>query len=206
MALLVASGDPAEPVTEEVVALERQELPRQLTFGAAHDLRDGDRGVVVGGLGRDAAEELKGSDMAGLEGLGAFAWESRDEEGVRVRKGHHRQCCFAARSVDLDRCFAEVELGFARGLAQGDEDFSRVQPPVSDGRSNLGRRALVAVFVAEALEDALGRVALLDRRVTVIEQDLVDDADELAELWLGSWRPLAITRGFRVGQDLVQGL
>jgi ParB-like chromosome segregation protein Spo0J len=55
-----------------------------------------------------------------------------------------------------------------------------VQPPVSDGRSNLGRRALVAVFVAEALEDALGRVALLDRRVTVIEREVDEMLPPLA--------------------------
>ena len=184
MALLVASGDPTEPVTEEVVALERQELPRQLTFGAAHDLRDGDRGVVVGGLGRDAAEELKGSDMAGLEGLGAFAWESRDEEGVRVRKGHHRQCCFAAGPVDLDGCFAEVELGFARGLAQRDEDLGAVSLVLGDVATDLDLGALVAVLVSEALKDALGRVALFPRcrRVSVGVKDLVDQSGERPEL------------------------
>jgi hypothetical protein len=46
-------------VVEEVVALERQERPGELSFGAEQHLLHGDRAVVVGDLGGDAAEALE---------------------------------------------------------------------------------------------------------------------------------------------------
>ena len=71
---------------------------------------------------------------------------------------------------------------------------------------DLGRAAGIPVLVTQALEDPLGRVALLGRGVTVRRQDLVDDTQELAQLRLRAGRALAIAGGFGVGQDLLQGL
>jgi hypothetical protein len=138
--------------------------------------------------------------------VSVHSWIGVDVEGVRVGKGHHRQGGFDPVAGDHDRGLAEVELGFAWRLAERDEDLTRVQPPLGHCRSDLGLRAVVAVLVAEALEDPLGRVALLGRRVTVVDQDLVDDTDELAELRLGPRGALAVAGGLRVGQDLLEGL
>ena len=78
---------------------------------------DRDRGVVIGGLGRHAAEELERGDVSGLEGLGALAGIGGDEERVRVRQRHHRERGLHPHAVDLDGRLAEVELGLARWLA-----------------------------------------------------------------------------------------
>ena len=113
MAFLVASADPAEPMTEQEVALQAQELPGQGTLPADH-LADGDRRVVVGGPGGHGPEEREGGHVGGLEGLGALPGVGRDVEAVRVGQAHHRERGLAPDSGDLNRRLAEVELGLTR--------------------------------------------------------------------------------------------
>ena len=154
---------------EEEVALQAQELARQLALAVTHDLGDRDRGVVVVAQSGDAAEELERCDVALLEGLGALAGVGRDEEGVRVGKRHDRECGLSALARDLDGRLAEVELGAPRRVAEGHEDLGGVASLEGHVAADLGLAAPVVVLVSEALEDPLRGVALLAwrRRVGV---------------------------------------
>jgi hypothetical protein len=72
VALLVAAGNPTEPVGEQVVTLQAQECVRELAVRPEHHLVHRDRGVVVGDLGGDAAEELEGGHVGLLERFSAL--------------------------------------------------------------------------------------------------------------------------------------
>ncbi len=117
VALLVAPSHPAEVVGEEVVAFERQERPGEHPI-AAHDLADGDGGVVIGGAQRHAAEELEAGHVRGLEGLGALAGIGGKEVGVRVGQRDNAEGGLAPDPGDLDHGLAEVELGVAGRVAR----------------------------------------------------------------------------------------
>ncbi len=204
VALLVAPADPAEPMSEQEVALEAEELPGEGPLSADH-LADRDRGVVVGGPGRHPPEERERGHVGGLEGLGALPGVGRDVEGVRVRQAHHRERGLAANPGDLDSRVAEVELGLARWVRQGDEDLLVMAPVPGDGLLHLGDAAWVAVLVPEALEDPLRRVVLLGGRLPVGGQDLLDHRKVRAELGPGARSARPVARRLRVREDLLEG-
>ena len=54
---------------------------------------------------------------------------------------------------------AEVDLGLAGAVGQRDEDLGTAAPPGPDGVLDDGQPALVAVLVAESLEDPPGGIA-----------------------------------------------
>ena len=171
VALLVAPSHPAEVVIEEMVALEGQESPGQLPLGA-DDLGHGDGGVVIGDADRHAAEELEAGHVGGLEGLGALAWIGAEEVRVRIGQRDDAQMRLGAHAGDLDHGLAEVELGMAGRVAERDEGLLGVLLGPLHRRLDLRVAAGVAVFVAQALEDPPGRVALLGRGLLVVGQDL----------------------------------
>src|SRR5262249_21784117 len=76
---------------------------------------------------------------------------------------------------------AEVDLGFTGRMAEGHEYFGAAALPLRHGGPDNTRTAGVAMFVAEALEDALRRVPLLARGLPIIFQDLVDDGQERSQ-------------------------
>jgi hypothetical protein len=83
------------------------------------------------------------------------------------------------------------ELGPAGRVAERDEHLEVAALDPSHGGPDLGGTPRVAVFVAQPLEDPLGRVALLGRGRLVVDQDLLDHRNELAELGFGRttfWR------------------
>ena len=88
-------------------------------------------------------------------------------EGIGVRKRHDGEGRLAPDPGDLHGRVAEVELGLAGGVRQGNEDLLGVAAVPSDGLLHLGDAPGVAVLVPEALEDALGGVMLLGRRLAV---------------------------------------
>src|SRR4051794_16565575 len=67
-----------------------------------------------------------------------------------------------------------------------------------------GPASLVAVFVPQPLEDSLGRVPLLLRRLAVVHQDLLNDRQEGCQLPLRSRLTLAVTWRLVMRQDLLQ--
>ena len=64
-------------------------------------------------------------------------------------------------AVEDDLGLAEVDLGLAGAVGQRDEDLGVALPPGADGVLDDGQAAVVAVLVAEPLEDPLGGVPLL---------------------------------------------
>ena len=72
----------------------------------------------------------------------------------------------------------EVALGVARRMGQWDEHLPGLTAILSDVVLDRGVSAAVAVLVPEALEDALGSVALPPGGVMVLFQYPVNDAGE----------------------------
>ena len=99
-------------VSEEVVALECQKGPSELTL-AAHDLRDRDGRVVIARAKRHPIEELEARHVSCLEGLCALSRIGGEEVGVRVRQRDDPERGLGAHAGDLDHGDAEVELGMA---------------------------------------------------------------------------------------------
>ena len=202
MPLLVGPPHQAEVGLEQVVALEPQERVGDLALAAAGDLGDGDPGVVVADPPRDAAEEGEGPDVALEERLGALAREGADEDRVGVRQGHDEQGHRGGLAVEDDLGLAEVDLGLAGGVGQRDEDLGGPEPPGGDGLLDDGQAALVAVLVAEPLEDPAGGVPLLPRGLLVGLEDLVDDGQEGVELGPGAGRRAAVAGRLGMVEDL----
>jgi hypothetical protein len=71
---------------------------------------------------------------------------------------------------------------------------------------HLGDAAGIVVLIPQALEDALGGVALLGRRLAVGGQDLLDGGQIGPQLGLGAGQALAIAGRLAVGEDLLQRL
>ena len=127
VALLVAPSHPAEVVVEKMMAFEGQESPGQRPL-FAHHLGDRDGGVVIGDPQRHPAEELEAGHVGGLEGLGALPRIGGEEVGVRIGQRDDPERGLDPLAGDLDRGFAEVELGVARRMRQRDEGLLRSTP------------------------------------------------------------------------------
>ena len=148
------------------MALQPQELAGQLPLAAREHFDHGDRRVVVADPPGHAAEELEGPAMAFQERLRAFAGKGLDEDRARVGQRHHEQGHLRRLAGQLDGRFAEVDLGFARRMRQRQEDFLVRLLPRAHGVLDDRLAAVEAVLVAQPLEDPLGRVPLLLRRLT----------------------------------------
>jgi hypothetical protein len=157
------------------MALEPGEGVGERPCPTVEDLGDGDLEVVVADPPRHAAEEGEGPDVALEEGLGAFAREGTDEDGVGVRQGHDEQGDLDRLAIEVDLGLAEADLGLARPVGQRDEDLGGTPPGGGDDKLDGGQAAGVAVFVAGPLEDPDGGVTPLPRGLLVGLEDLVDD-------------------------------
>ena len=91
-------------------------------------------------------------------------------------------------------------------MGQGHVDLGGVAAQTGNRDLHLGDAARIAVLVAQALEDALGGVALLGGRLEVAGKDLLNRTQVGPQLGLGARRLLAIARRLAVGQDLLQRL
>ena len=140
------------------------------------------------------------------EGLGGLRRIGLDEAAVAVGQVDDEAVGLALHAADDHQGLAEVALRVARRVGQRDEHLPGLTAILSDVVLDGGVSAVVAVLVPEALEDALGRVALLPGAREVILQDPVDDAGE--ELQLGpSRRSLSpVPRRNGVGQHLAHGV
>ncbi len=99
---------------------------------------------------------------------------------------------------------AEVDLGLARTMGQGDEDLGVAPPVGGNGLLDDGQLALIAVLVAEPLENPFGGVALLPGRLRVVLEDLVDHREERLKPRPGSGTRSPVSRGLRMVQDLLK--
>ena len=144
--------------------------------------------------------------MGVLEALGALARVGAHKEGVRVGQAHDREVGLAVLAGDLHGSLAEVELGAAGRMGQGHVDLGGVAAQSRHRHLHLGDAARIAVLVAQALEDALGGVALLGWRLAIGGEDLLDGGQVGPQLGLGAGRLLAVAGRLAVGEDLLQGL
>ena len=81
----------------------------------------------------------------------------------RVGQRHHEQRHLGLLAAERDLRLAEVDLGLARPVRQRHEDLGLALLPGPDRVLDDRQAALVAVLVAQPLEDPLGRVPLLLR-------------------------------------------
>ncbi len=190
---------------EQEVRLEPQELPGQVPFAADHLLHR-DRRVVVTRPGRDPAEERERGDMRGLECLGAFARICRQVPRIRKRQRHHRERRLGPFAGDHDRCFTEIELRFARRMAERHENFSAMPLRLRDVTADLNLAAPIVVLVTQPVEDPPSRVSLLRRRVPIRRQHLVDQPDKRPQHGLRPRPPEPISRRLRMLENLLQRL
>ena len=81
-------------------------------------------------------------------------------------------------AADDHQGLAEVALGVARRMGQRHEHLLGLTAILSDVVLDRGVSAVESVSVPEALEDALGSVALLPETPEVVLQDPVHDTSE----------------------------
>ena len=96
------------------MAFQPEEFLRGSVASPLNNLRHGDLGIVVADSMGNAPEELEGSLVSFLEGLGTLTRERLAKEGVAVRKGHHEKRGLHIAATVNDLRLAKVELGFAR--------------------------------------------------------------------------------------------
>ena len=85
-------------------------------------------------------------------------------------------------AADDHQGLAEVALGVARRMGQRHEHLPRLPAVLPYVVLDDGVLAIKPVLLAKALEDALGRVALLPGTPEIVLQDPVDDAGEGLQL------------------------
>ena len=85
-------------------------------------------------------------------------------------------------AADDHQGLAEVALGVARRMGQRHEHLPCLTAILSDVVLDRGVSAVESVLIPEALEDALGGVALLPETPEVVCQDPVDDVGERLQL------------------------
>lgn len=93
--------------------------------------------------------------MSSLECLGVLLWVGRNDEGVGVRKRHHRERHLAQGAGDHSGRMAEVELGLALRMCQRHEHLGPMALAPCDRFLDLRDSARVAVLIAKTLEDPL---------------------------------------------------
>ena len=172
----------------------------------AKNLGDSNLGVVVENRLRNAAQPGKCGDMPVQKGFGRLGRVGFDEDGIRMRQVQTEVVnpCLDAAQIDVG--FAEIDLGTAGRMRQRDKNFLLSQAFLGHEFAHHGVAALIAVFITQALEDPNGGVALFLENVTVVQQDLIDDADEGAELRRYRWVFALITRRHGMTEHLADGL
>ena len=113
----------------------------------------------------------------------------------------------ALHAADDHQGLAEVALRVPRRMGQRDEHLLGLTVVLPDVVLDRGVSAVEAVFVPEALEDALGGVALLPGTPQVVLQEPADDAGvglllSLSKGWGAGAGSVAGTRRHGVGQHL----
>ncbi len=206
VSLLVGATHQAEVFPEQVVTLQPQELLGQLPLAPLQDLDHGDGRVVIADPLGHSSKELEGPAVSFQERLRALPGKDLDEDGSRVRQRHHEQGDLGLLAVQPNRRLAEVDLGFAGRMRQRQKDFLVRLLPGSHRVLHHGLAAQITLFVAQPLEDPLGRVSLLLRGLAIVFENLVNDREKRFQLPLRPWLALPVTRWLRVGQDLLEGM
>ena len=116
--------------------------------------------------------------MAVQERLGGLGRVSFYEAAVAVGQVDDEAVGLPLHAADDHQGLAEVALGVARGVGQGNEHLPRLPAVLPYVVLDYGVLAIKPVLVAKAIEDALGSVALLPGTPEIALQDPVDDTGE----------------------------
>ena len=184
LAFVVALARTPEAVLEQAVADQLREGAGSIAPAIAADLRHRDLGVVVEERQRHAAEKGEGRDVAVQEGLGGFPRIGLYEAGIRLRQVQAEEVDLLADATDHRQCFTEIHLAVARRMGQRHERLPRPRPADPDVILHHRVAAGEAMFVAQPLENPLGRVTLLYRRIAIRLQDRVDHRQQRPKLRL----------------------
>ena len=120
--------------------------------------------------------------MAVQEGLGGLRRIGLDEAPVAVGEVNDEAVGLPLHSADDHPGLAEVALGVARGVGQGNEHLPGLTAVLPHVVLDYGVLAAEPILVPQPLEDPLGRVALLPGNAQVRLQYPVDDAGEGLQL------------------------
>ena len=131
------------------------------------------------------------------ERLGGLGWIGLHEAAVAVGQVDDEAVGLALHAADDDQGLAEVALRVPRRMGQRDEHLPGLTVVLPDVVLDRGVSDVEAVFVPEALEDALGGVALLPGTPQVVLQEPADDA--------GVGLLLSLSKGWGAGAGSVAG-
>ena len=176
----VRTPNQAEMMREQIMTLQPEKLARERAATFLDHLGHGDLRVVVADPFRHAAKELERPAMAFLKRLAAFAGINLAEDRVAVRQRHHEHRYLPGLATIDDRGHAEINLSLARRMHKRHEDLGRSLLPSPHFFLHDGLTALIARF-AQPLENPLGRVPLLFRRLPVGFENLVDHCHKRSE-------------------------
>jgi hypothetical protein len=122
-----------------------------------------------------------------------------------VDQGQDEQGSPVALASNADKGGAEVDLGVAGRVVQGDEDFGLGLTQLGHGGADDALAAAIPQ-TAEAVVDAPGGVTLLGRSGPVVLEDLLDDGEEWPKPGLGSGAGALLTGGrLELVDDLFDG-
>ena len=144
--------------------------------------------------------------MAIQEGLGGLRRVGLDEAAVAVGQVDDETVGLLLHAADDHQGLAEVALGVARRMGQRREHLPCLTAILSYIVLDRGVSAVELVLVPEALEDALGSVALLPETPEIVLQDPVDDTSEGLQFGPLGRTLSPVPRRDRVGQHLAHGV
>ncbi len=183
LALVVPVARTAEAIGEQIVAQQSRERPRPRARAIAADLGHGQPRVVVQDRLRYAPEERERRDMTVEECLRRLGRIRLHERRVRMRQVHVEPVHLLAHAANHADGLAEVDLGVTRRVGERHERLAGSELLLMHVVLHRRVAAAVAVLRLQPLEDTLGRMALLRRRLLVLRQDRFDHANERPERW-----------------------
>ncbi len=143
--------------------------------------------------------------MPFLKRLGALLGKRRDEKRIGKGERHHEQSRGRRLASNDDPRVPKVGLSLARRMHQRHKHLGLRLLPLSDRVTNNATTAVVAMLIAQALKDPLGRVPLLLGHRSIGFENLMDDRHERIKLGprtrrLGlKWSRLGLLKHFAQG-------
>ncbi len=99
-----------------------------------------------------------------------FPLEHLHEKGIGIRQGHHKERTFHQHAIEFYQSVSEIHLRLTGPVGQRHEYLAvpLFEPP--DGFFHLAIATGVAILIAKALENTLGRMPLFFVGVFVVLQ------------------------------------
>jgi hypothetical protein len=192
-------------MVKQIMTLELEKTPRQLTIPTLEDLGHQDLGVVIADTLRDTPEKLECPYMSFPVGLGTFPLEGDNEIGVRIRERHPQEMHLTQIPGHLCHRLPKIDLSLSRPMGQRHEDLPSFPLELVDRLFHLGVFALVSLLF-DAFIYPLRRVPLLLGYLFVALQNLRNPLQKGTYLRPWTLLPHPVARRLRVCKDLLQCL